>query len=477
MATRRRWREEVFPAVILLGVFALHGYSVLRIPSDAGVLYLSILYLLALFTALFLPIVFHGSSVLGTLRFDLLPYVPHYFFLLRLLFGQPLRVLLTLSTVSWTIVGLLRLPLGGLHTLLALLQLLGWTIAAAIVVQIIEDTLLRRHAIKMHTLLSGIGVAAVSLLMSYGSFFRDIAGAVTPLVEGSALLLGSRAVYEIEVLISVVALGTCAGAVVLGGRVATQQTEPAPPPRQLPLLTWLIASVSSAVAPKAPASFGKELASVLRYFRIASGLIWPFLLGILAFSTGNPFLLIVTFPFWALHTFNLLGVDLPLQGMTRYRLLIQPVARVLWLRHAAMLSGITVAALAAALLAAVFGRLALPEVGPPSMIMYPLTHLYGASLFLLASVLGNRLSIRYPYWYDLSRRARDGVQSPSFLILLAMTSLALLAILIVVGASILTRTFVQPTTEVVRVGSILVLSTLTHLLLYAGSIRSRSLRV
>lgn len=474
-ATRRRWRAEVFSAAILVGVFVLHGYFALRIPAGAGALYLTLLYVVALLTALFLPMMFDASGVLGTRRFDLLPHTPHYFFLLRLLFGQPLRVLLALSAVGWTIVALLRLPLGVLYTLIALLQLTGWTVAAAIACQIVEDFLLRRRAITLHTLLSFIGVGAGTLLMSYGSFYRDVAHSGARLIGDSALLLGSQAAYWIEVLVVVVASGACGGAILLGRRLAVLYARPASPPRQTPLLVHVIGRVSCAVAPWAPTSFGKELASVLRYLRIASGLIWPFLFGILAFFTGNPFVLVVPFLIWALHTVNLLSVDLPLKGITRYRILPQPISRVLRLRHASMLFGITLSVLAAALVVAVLGWLNPPKVGPPRMFMYPLAYLYGASLFLLASVFGNRLSIRYPYWYDLWRRKPLGVQTPSIKVMLALTALPILAGFILFGVSFVTRALAPPPTEEVQVGAILVLSTLTHLVLYEISIRSKSL--
>lgn len=474
-ATRRRWRAQIFSAALLVGVFVLHGYFGLRIPPGSGSLYLTLLYVLAVLTAMFLPMMFHGSTVLGTRRFDLLPYTPHYFFLLRLLFGQPLRVLLALSAAGWTMVGLIGLPLGGLHTLLALLQVTGWTVAATILGQIAEDFLLQRRAIALHTLLSVIGVGAGTLLMSYGSFYRDVADPSARLIGGSALLLGSQAAYGFEVLVVLAAIGACGGAILLGRRVGELHARPASPPRQIPLLAHVIGRVSSVVAPGAPASFGKELASVLRYLRIASGLIWPFLFGILAFFAGNPFLLVVPSLIWALHTFNLLSVDLPLHGMTRYRVLPQPIARVLRLRHLSMLFGITLSVLAAALVAAVFGWLNPPEVGPPRMFMYPIAYLYGISFFLLACVFGNRLSIRYPYWYDPWRRKSLGVQSPPVIVLLALTALPIVAGSILVAVMFGSRTLAPPTIEQVPISAILVLSTLTHLVLYEISIRSRSL--
>ncbi|CAN5302489.1 hypothetical protein BH20GEM2_BH20GEM2_12850 [soil metagenome] len=468
VVTRRRWRDELHLLIFVGWFVAAVAYQSVRIAAAPEAAAFTGLALLAGAAALLLPAALSASSLPGAARWELLPYTPRWMLLLRTLFAQPLRVLLCGCGLTGVSAALLLLELGPLRTGLEWVQLAGWGVAAWAATEVLEDALARRQAIVLRGLLGLGGAIALSLITRYDLVLGRMAATNAP-TPTHTLLLGSRGAIGVELLLAVGAMAAATGAVLLVGRRAERRAEPPPIPRALPLFGRFIATLTAIAVPGARAGFGKEIASVLRWVRISSGLLWPFLIALVAFARGVPWLLIAAPLVWTMHSYNLLGVDLPLGGLTRYRLLPRPLGRTLALRHGAMLLLTTVSVLLAAAVVLAFDGLRILTRGAEALL-YPVAYLYGTSLFLLFTPVGDRLSFRFPCWLDLRWRRRLGRPVSSVTWLLATLAVTGAAGVIFAAASVSAAGIF--TANPARITTVLIFASCTHIALYAAGIRS-----
>jgi hypothetical protein len=454
VTTRRRWQEEVVPLLVLGAVGWLHASAAL---GDAAtgepLLEIALLFATALAAALFIPMAMPGGGPFASLRFELLPWTPAHFFLLRLLLGQPLRMLLTLSAVLWTAIAVVRLatPVAAAAAVAA-----AATLAAAglLLAQVVEDSLMRRRALGVLGLLSLGGVVALLGLEAWGTVAPELvgllpAGAAGASLPGALAGPGRTAPPAGVTLQALLALLACAAvlaaAVWLGRRNAAAHASPAPPRRNPTTVDFAAAFVVTAagrIAPRRPAWFAREVASLVRSGRIAGGFLVSFLLAAVGFRFGVPWLLTGAMLFWALHASNLLAPDVPLGGLARHDLLPVGIGTTLRLRHAAIVLLASACAAVAGVVVALAGGWAQPRLGPPSLLLYPLAHVFGVALLLVATLPGDRLAVRYAFWYDFPSRRRIGQQPPLAVGLVAMIAFFVLAAAVTAAGVLLARLLV-----------------------------------
>lgn len=391
LSARRRWRQNSFLLVIALGITLVHGYHTLALKTTGQ---LTSLFGAALAVALFLPVQLRGESILASPRFALFPYTPRFLFLLRPLFGNPFRVLLTVPALGWGIMG--QLSVGRGNPLVEALQLFGWTLLGMVAAEIVDESLRRRPSLLVYQAALLVFAFASAVLAEF-SEFRVWADVLDVRLEraSSALLVGGHAGVVVEVLLALVLLGMSTVLLALGRRLAERWQHSVP--RQEPrILTGFVTSVAQQLAPWAPASLAKELAMVLRVVLMRINFVWIIAVTAITFYAGAPFLLAAAFGLWIGFVYNLLGPDVPGGGLTRYHLLPAPLSRVFAYRHLAIILVSLGCALGTALVAGVLGWWKLPVAGAATPIAYPAWLLYGASLVLLFAVTGDYISEHFP---------------------------------------------------------------------------------
>jgi hypothetical protein len=472
ITTRRRWQEEIAPALILLSVTFMHGSAALATvdPATAPIEIL-LVFCAALAAALFVSMAMPGGGPLASLRFDLLPWTSAHFFMVRLWFAQPLRTLLALSALLWTGVALLRLPVPTGAAMLALLAVTAATAAGLMLVQVAEDALMRRRALGVLRLLSMIGLGGLIVLLS-PNVVRELARAPPPWVRAaSADWLAATGPGMPTVAATTASLIALLAAGWLSYQLAPRHTAPAAPARAAAPgggATLALVRIAGNVVPAAPAAFGREVASLIRPGRTVSGFVITFALAAAAFRLGVPWLITAALLLWAMWTPNLLGVDLLLGGRTRMELLPVPLARTLRLRHAAVLLLVSSSVAAAGVVMALAGVWRSPVVAGGSHALYLVALLYGAGLFLLATLPGDRLAMRFAFWYDFATRQRIGRQPPLLAGMLGTAVFLMLAAIAAAVGIVATRLLWPDAGPSFRIGAVLVTASLVALLLYAA---------
>ena len=477
-AARRRWRQETGALFILLGFVLFLGYFTARAPAGGEALYGSVLWGIGIIALSLLPLLFPGESVLATPRFHLLPISTGRLWLLRLLFANPLRTALALALLLWGVAAVLAWELSPIAALLETTQLVGATVAAAVVAQIVEEVLRRHSSVFLYQIVLLVGVASWPPLVD---FLRDRSQFVPPpaWASGTAapLLLGGGAALSEEVVFAALAIGAAGAALLIGqALLARWARTPAPLPR-VPRVTGPTARAVGRLVPRAPAAFTKEIALLLRFVFVRIALVFSALWSAGAVLTAMPWLLLSLPLWWQPLCTNLLGPDLP-DGIQRYRLTGMPLRRVLVLRHAAVVFLATTIAVGSALLAAAFGGLPLPDTGPPTRWMYPVALLYGVSLILLLTLSGDRYGLRFrdPIGMRvlIPTRTGSGGAEAGLLLLLAWAVTAAVAAGIWFGWMTLLRLLAPTLSEGERIAASMVLAAGIHLLLYRVSIAAHA---
>jgi hypothetical protein len=478
VTTRRRWQEEVVPLLVLGAVGWLHASAALGAAATAEpALEIPLLFATALAAALLIPMAMPGGGPFASLRFELLPWTPAHFFLLRLLLGQPLRMLLTLSAVLWTAIAVVRLatPVAAAAALAATATLAA---AGLLLAQVVEDSLMRRRALGVLGTLSLGGVAALLALEGWGTVAPELVRVLPAGVADAPLLAWlagpgrtapSAGAWLQPLLVLPACFAALTAAVWLGYRNAAAHAAPPPAARDATTAgrtAAFIVTSAGRLAPQRQAWFAREVASLVRSGRISVGFLVSFLLAAAGFHFGVPWLLTGAMLFWALHASNLLAPDVPLAGLTRHDLLPVGIGTTLRLRHAAIVLLASSCAVVAGVLVAVAGGWAEPRLGPPSLLLYPLAHVFGVALLLVATLPGDRLAVRYAFWYDFPSRRRIGQQPPLHVGFAAMIAFFGLAAAVTAAGVLLARLLVPGSIGVAQYAVVFAGALLAAALLY-----------
>ena len=395
LSAQRRWKQNVALLLIASVLSGLHGYHTLNLP-DASPGLLTLLFAAALGVALFLSVQIRGENILASPRIALLPFAPRALFLLRPVFGNPLRVLLIVSALAWGLLGMVQLEAAS--QVIETLQLLGWILVGVAAIEIAEDVLRRRASLLVYGA-TVLGFAVAVTVLAGLQDYIPWAEALQQRLQGSgwqALLVGSTAPLKAEVGVVFILAGTSIMLLRTGQQLAERWERSGPPAESRGQFAGLLPRVARRVVPSAPASFTKELALTLRVVLLRINYLWiPVVVGI-AFYGGVPFLFAAMFGYWIGLSYNLLGPDVPRGGLVRYQLLPAPLSRTLAYRHGAIVLVSVALAIGLILLAGAAGIWRLPASGPATRLAYPLWLLYGTSLFLLFVVTGDRISRRFP---------------------------------------------------------------------------------
>lgn len=395
LAAGRRWRRNAIIPVIAAALWLVLAFHTFQIPRVDAPLHGTVLFSGGLLFALFLPSQLRGESLLASTRWVLLPYTPRWLWTLRPLFGDPLRILLVIPVVVWGTIGVFRLDLGPFRAGLETAQLVGWA-AAGVVIAEVADELLRRR-VSLILLMAQIVLFAVGLnvlLQSRGQR-EALWGGMLPREPWSALLLGGAAPPRWEALAVVAALVTFGG-VLAAGRAAAEYFARTPPPARRQR-TWgrAVAALGRGFAPGAPASLTKEIAALVRIPVLRLDFFLIAVLAGVAGVAGTTQLLAGCFGLWFAFAYNLLGPDVPAGGLERLRLLRRSVAGTMAWRHAAVvLCSALVAGTTALLVTGIRGRWG--EETLMDVVAGAAWFAYGASLFLLVTLVGDRMSLRNP---------------------------------------------------------------------------------
>jgi len=393
LALKRKWRTEIHLLFTLVGISALHGGHTLFHPAAAGWLYFSSLFGIALLAALVVPVLAGSENVLSSPRVRLLPLTPGYFFLLRVMFGNPLRILLALSALGWGLAGSTMTATKGVHAGVAAVQLLAWTTGAVVGMQLLEDTLGRRVPSLFAGVSMYLSASVMQLLVLYASLYEHLAAfeAYGPVPLWNQLLFAA------------IGLAITAGLTLLAHRVSERHAHPAaagPRAGMFRPISFLAAWLTR----RAPALLAKELAVVLRPTFHRVNLIFTAGIALAAFVLHLSWLLPLAAGIWVVFAHNALGPDLPHGGTLRYALLPIPLERILQHRHVAMLvvaSGCILIGAAVAALISGWG------VGLSQVLA---AYLFGMAYLLMSTVPGDWISIRYPREVKLRYELEGGTK-------------------------------------------------------------------
>lgn len=400
MATRRLWHQNTVLPFVFAGFAFIVMVDLTRTPAINGGVYLSVLTAAALTMALLAPSLLRVGSVLESRRFEILPLQPFVVLLARPVFGNPFRLLLTIFVLLGCGAGITHLPLLPEQTVLELLKLLGWVLSGLVAVEIVEEILRRTSSILLYAVVLLL-LAASLLVLAALRMVRVLLGTGSfPVMHGpmSSALIGSDAGWRWKVTAAIapfllfIALFTI-------GKAVTEKFR-ALPPRTGQTRAWVrpIRAVTRVVAPRAPASFGKELGLVTRVRVYWIGYVYFFAISAAAFSARNPSLFAIAFLFWMAAGYNTLGPDVPMGGLVRYDLMPCFLKRTLAMRHAAILVVSALTAAVAFVFVALVGNVGgtEPRSVETSPGAYVTWFVYGASLFLLSTIMGDWFSAREP---------------------------------------------------------------------------------
>ncbi|HEX8430453.1 MAG TPA: hypothetical protein VF625_04165 [Longimicrobium sp.] len=391
--TRRAWRENTLLLASLVAFTLIHGYHTVRIPPAARPGALSLLFASALAVALFGTLRLPGAGVLGALRFDLLPIPPFQRFLLRPLFGNPFRLSLSLAALAWGLVAVALTTRGALASLLDAAQLVAWTAAGLVAAEIVEGELRGRPS---PVLALAVNLASGAALVAFSAFdrvWRMARAGEARLPEPLAALAvggGASLAWEAGAVLAALAL---VPVLLWVGSARGEHPRLPRGGRPWPFLTNAPSRVARLLAPRAPYALARELALSLRLTTLYPGYFLLLICAASAFSAGNPALIAAGFLFWLPTVFNLLGPDASMGGLARLALVPVSPRRVFAIRHTAQLIvALCVTAAALALVTVLRGPRPLEGGAAPYLVSLS----YGATLFLLFTVAGDRISRRAP---------------------------------------------------------------------------------
>ncbi|MDB4951593.1 MAG: hypothetical protein JWM27_4242 [Gemmatimonadetes bacterium] len=466
--TTRSWRQDTLLLPVLAAFAAMDGVQTLRTdgaPSRAVVL--SALFGAALLTAALLPIQLRTASLLAPTRIRLLPLRPATLAMAGPMLGNPFRLVLCLVALGWALAGVGTLGLGASTALLTGVQLAAWTAAALLAGEVLEARLRASSSALLYLPATLALWAAASAFFGFGRLRPTLAGLDAARVGGWRVLLingGSPADAGVAAGLAV-AVMLAMGA--LAAWTATHPPQASPRAPRARLLTGAVARVARVLAPRAPAAFARELAATLRIPLFWANHAFLLLCGAAAASSGNAPLVIAGFLLWIGAAYNLLGTDVPMGGMTRHALLPGSIHRALRMRHAAVLAGAVAIVGAAFVLAAVL-RSSPPAGGwrPGALLLWTA---YGASVFLLFTVAGDRFSLRQPRALYPGRLVGEmgGAGSAGAGMLLLASYIACMA----AAAAVLLawRLVLSAASPHADAWPSVLLASLTHLLLYAAA--------
>jgi len=354
--------------------------------------WISGLFFIAAGSAASLPTLFGRSDLFDPARWALLPTSPTGRLIVRLITANPLRIILSVILLLAAGGMMSRGHLGPIRTVLEDVQALGWSILVALLGEASEVLIGRRAAglyvMGTFTLL----LFCVQGLVAYPQFHAEI---VAPLAAAhlsawlQAFLLGSRGPLVNEALSAGAILTTCW--VVL--RVASRLYGAPGAGRRLGegrRSGRFVDAISTRVDPRAPDLLAKEIAYCSRPSGPRVGLLISAVLVVLGFVVGIPFFLIAVTYYWTVLCFNTLGLDVPYGGVDRYHLV--PMS----LRHALLRRQIAVVSLGILLLALGAAVSPLVSVRPVLPLRTAVAAVFGLSLYLFATVIGDRVSVRWP---------------------------------------------------------------------------------
>lgn len=476
LAARRRWRRNAVIPLAAAALWLLLGFRVLRLPAADAAVHGTVLFAGALLVALFLPSQLRGESPLAATRWTLLPYTPRLLWLLRPLFGDPLRLLLVVPVATWGVVWVMRLGLSPARSALEAVQLLGWTAVGTVVAEV-GDELLRRR-VSLSLLLGQIVLFAVGLnvlLQGPGETAGLWGGARTE--EGwAALLLGASAPLRWEAVGAAAAVAISAALLLAGAAAAERWARTPPPVRHHRTWRRSVAAVGRVFAPRAPASLAKEVAALVRIPVLRLDFVLVAVLAAVAVHSGAPSLLAGCFGLWFAFSFNLLGPDVPGGGTERLQLLPVPLARTLALRHGAVLlcSGLAVGV--AVLATATLGG-QLTTASTSGLLAGVAWFGYGASLFLLTTLPGDRLSLRNPrpfrVHFVLEERTAAGGIGEGLRVLFALILTVGVGAVTLALAAVSLDVLLPALPEPARLPTAALLAALLHGLVYGLHLRTR----
>lgn len=390
---RRAWQPLLISLLAGAGAAWVVGSAVLTLSSDGGPGRLGLLLASALVVVLLLPLYIPLYSILSQVRFDLLPYTATELRLFRAVLGSPIRTLGVLAVVGWGHVGLRNLELG-----LAASVLWSGCLIAAGLAGLVLGARLETAFRQSYTL--GAGALSVGAILAASYAFTavqrgDAPGRASP--GDLRELLGETRPGGDLFLLALIAGLAAGGALLRYLAVRRAAARGAGPAESLPLRLRtgaVAAALASRLAATRPASLAKELSLTFRFALLWHNHLFFLVCSLVAVSSGTAPLVAVGFLFWIAFAFDLLGPDVPSGGLLRYRLLPLPIWRSIVRRHAAVLITTLIWLLTAMLVVAALGGW---NRSAGEVLSLTLWYLYGASLFLLFTAAGDRLSMRHPH--------------------------------------------------------------------------------
>jgi len=393
---RRRWSHESsvgFAALVFIAFVVLLG----RGPIPSGAVGISLAMGLMLGNATLICMSVGGLSLSGAQRLRLLPLNSRVAFRSRLIFGSPLRLPLFGLSLGWALVRLGSLHLPPARFATESLEATLLVVAAMLFSALLEEprgTLALRLLRPVVMAVTGVGTVIVA-----GGWWTLVPPVPAPFASFPAaargLLLGGEEAWKWEML----ALAIYALAAAIFFRAGERHERTFEINQRSPGGSLLL---SRLVAPL-PVRLRKEMFALLRTRRVRREIAGSVCLALLAFAVGAPWLLLGIPLVWLGFLANALGVDLPLDGVSRYHLTGYGEARALVWRHAAILALVSgCMALAALTIWAAHG-IAVPIVGMPSRWQYGGMSAYVAAILMLAASVTGMIARRY--LFPLSRRS------------------------------------------------------------------------
>jgi len=379
---RRRWSHESsvgFAGLLFIAFVVLLG----RAPIPSGAVGASLATGLVLGNAILICVSVGGLSLSGAQRLRLLPLDSRVAFRARLIFGSPLRLPLFGLSLGWTLV-----RLGSMHLPPARFATESLKAAALVAAAMLFSALLEepRGTLVLRLLRPVVmAVTAVGTVIVAGGWWAFVPSAAAPFASFPAaaqgFLLGGEEAPKWELL----ALAVYALAAALLFRAGERHERTFELKQQSQSDSLLL----SRLATPLPVRLRKEMFALLRTRRVRREIAGSASLALLAFAVRVPWLLLVIPLVWFGFLANALGVDLPLDGVSRYHLSGHGEARALVWRHAAILTLVSGCIALAALTIWVTKGIAVPIVGMPSRWQYVGMSAYAAAILMLtASVTG-----------------------------------------------------------------------------------------
>jgi hypothetical protein len=370
------------------------AWGTFNAPAGGEPLFLSLLFAIGAAVAIGAPLILTGERVLETARVDLLPFPPFDRWMLRTLFGNPLRTLVVAIVLVWSAATFGSSAGGAGASWLHVAQAAAWLFLAVTLSQLLEDVIRYRRDVVLHQLLFFAALAVWPLALDFlgepANFVPPPAWARGP-VEG--LLLGASGPPAVKAL--ALTLPLLLGALLVRADavfVRRASSKQLPPAAGVAWTGWVARALARPFG--GDASLVKELLVPLRFLFLRMSLVFVFLVVAAALVFGIPYLMLSIVFWWQPLSTNALGPDLE-GGTTRYQLLGWSPRGVLLRRTAAIvLFTLAIAFLAGALCAAL-GIARRPTIGPDAWAAYPIAFAYSLSLVPLWAMAGERYSLRF----------------------------------------------------------------------------------